>query len=453
MRKLEMYTIYSIASGDLLKTEWTEGELLDREINLQANNLIRKYLRFKNLEEKDQFLENIIKVALPHNKKDKEIETPLEMLKNGIVFRGKKFIPLVSSPSMMKKEGQDFYKEDFKCEYFFIAEEDKKFIKTFEAITSAYKLIEKQETKEEISLNKDVISRLALSTSSSYSINYKPNIVILPTTTYNYTANYCYFESENYSELKYAEIEKKHEFQDGCGLMSPKMARIIQQQLKVDYPIDFAIIRQDPLAIKGLVVKVDFNRYFQEVYRQNIQGIFEKREDGFYTLDFWGEMVNISKADLIINTNMAKWAKWWKQDVPINIQAEIDKELSKERYDKYRDLLLNLYVTKINKRQPKEYSLTNYQLISNLALTPKELEELSKETYEMYKRVLSMDINYVRLFLRDIATEDNEELGSMDKIHYLLQSKKEALTIPSVRQQIVRMVRKKINLLALANSM
>lgn len=449
MRKLEMYTIYSIANGDLEKTDWTDEELLDREINLQANNLIRKYLRFKGLEEKDQFLKNIIKVALPYSKKDKENEIPLEILKNGTTFRNKKFIPLVSSPSMMKKEGQDdYYKEDFKCEYFFIAEEDKEFIEIFEAITSAYKLIEKQKAKEKISLNKDVIARLALNTSSSYAINYKPNIVILPTDTYKYTSNYCYFEGEDYSKLKYDEIEKEHEFQDGCGLMSPKMAHIIQKQMKVNYPVDFAIIRQDPLAIKGLIVKVDFNKYFEEMYKQDIKGIFEKREDGFYTLDFFGEMVNISKADLIINTNMAKWAKWWKQDTSINIMDEIDKELSKEKYDKYRDLLLKLYVTKINKKQPKEYSLTNYQLVSNLALTPKELERLSKETYEMYEKVLSMDVNYVRLLMQDIASEDEEELGSMDKIHYLLQSTEEALTIPSVRQQVVRMVRKKINLLA-----
>ncbi|MCY6958297.1 hypothetical protein [Clostridium brassicae] len=449
MKKLEMYTIYNITNGDLGKEEWAETELLDREISLQANNLIRKYLIFKGLEEKDQFIENIIKVSLPHNKDDKDNETPLEVLKNGIIFRGKKFIPLISSPSMMKKEGQDdYYKKDFKCEYFFISKEDEEFIKIFEMITSGSELTERFETRTQMAINKDVVARLALNTSSSYSINYRPNIVILPTDTYTYTANYCYFANQDYSELKYSEVTKEHEFQDGCGLMSPEMSGIIQQQMKVDYPVDFAIIRQDPLAVKGLVVKVDFNKYFDDMYKEDNKGVFEKREDGFYTLDYFGKMVNISKADLIINTNMAKWAKWWKQDKPINIMEEVDKELRKEKYDKYRALLLKLYVTKINKREPKEYSLTNYQFISNLALTPKELNQLQQETYDMYKKVLSMDVNYIRLLMQDIATDDTEELGSMDKIHYLLQSTEEALTIPSVRQQVVRMVRKKINLLA-----
>ncbi|MEA4825155.1 MAG: hypothetical protein VB130_00750, partial [Clostridium sp.] len=439
VKKLNMYKIYNISNGDLSKESFTEEELLEREITLSENNLIRKYLKFKGIKTGDMHLDNIIKVALRYESKDKENEKAMELLKNGITFRCQKFIQLLSSPTMMKKEGQDdFYNEDFRCEYLFIAEEDKEFIKTFEGITSLGKLIEKYD-KEELAINKDVISRLSLNTSSSYEIDYSPNIVVLPSTTYTYVSNYCYFKDGDYSKLEYQEnVKKEHEFQDGCGLMSPKMAKIIQKQLQVNYPIDWVGIRMDKgLAVKGLLVKVDFNKYFKEKYVENTP-YFEKREDGFYTLDFWKNWVNISNADIIINTNMAKWAKWWETE------EELYTELKKEKYDKYRYILTNLYVTKFNKKYPKEYSRTNYQLISNLALTPKELESLSEETYDMYQKALSLDIDYVRLLLGDIVDEENEELNVIDKVHYLLQSTEDALTLPSVRKVVISMVNKKI---------
>ncbi|MEW9093722.1 MAG: hypothetical protein AB2417_01460 [Clostridiaceae bacterium] len=442
MIKANMYKIYSIPNGDLEKKEFTEEELLEREITLSENNLIRKYLIFKDIKRGNMHLDNIIKVALPD---DKENNKALEMLNNGITFMGKKFIPLVSSPSMMKKEGEDdYYEEDFKCEYLFIAEEDKKFIEIFEDITSLSKLTVKRANKEKIAINKDVVARLSLNTSSSYEIKYSPNIVILPSTTYTYVSNYCYFKDQDYSKLEYiGEHEKEFEFQDGCGLMSFKMAEIIQKNIGVNYHIDWAGIRLDKgLAVKGLLVKVDFNSYFKEMYKEDIQNVFEKREDGFYTLDLWENMVNISNADIIINTNMAKWARWWDSE------EELYKELKKEKYDKYRYVLTNLYVTKFNKKQPKEYSRTNYQLISNLALTPKELEELSQETFDMYKKVLSMDINYVNLLLGDIVSEESLELNALDKTHYLLQSTEDALTIPPIRKTIINMINKKIRELA-----
>lgn len=440
MRKQTMYKIYKIANGDLTKEDFTEQELIERTISLAENNLIRKYLIYKGLDRKEQLLHNIIKVALPYDKKDTEMEKPLDVLNKGITFMKKEFVPLVSSPSMMKKEGKDdYYAENYKCEYLFIAKEDSEFISVFEDITSLGKLTEKRSNKEELSINKDVIARLSLQTSSTYEIDYKPNVVILPTTTYTYISDYCYFKDKDYSKLVYEKNRKEtHEFQDGCGLMSYKMAGIIKRSLDIDYTVDFAIIRQDITATKGLVIKVDFTKYFEDTYEKDIPNIFEKREDGFYTLDYFDKMVNISKADLVITTNMAKWAKWWDS------QEQIAEELKKEKYDKYRDMLTNLYVSKINKKQPKEYSRTNYQVISNLNLTPLELETLSQETYDMYEKVIDGDINSIRLMLGDISNDDKEELEAMDKLHYLLQSIEEAKKIPCVKKMVIGMVKKKI---------
>ena len=444
MQKLNMYKIYQVQHGDLNKENFTEIELLEREITLSSNNLIRKYLKFKGIKQNDILLDNIIKVALPTDEKGTENEKAMELLKNGITFRGKRFIPLISSPSMMKAEDiDDFYEEEFKCEYLFIAEEDQEFVSNFEDITSLGKLTEKRKNKEELALNKDVIARLSLTTSSSYEIKYKPNVAVLESDKYIYIADYCYFADGNYTELKYERNKAvEHEFQDGCGLMSPALATIIQENLKCDYPIDWVGIRMDKgLAIKGLLVKVDFISYFEEMYKGDTPYFWKKGGD-FYTFDYWKQEVNLSKVDMIINTNMAKWAKFWEN------MKDIETELKDPKYKNYRHILTNLYVTQFNKKQPKEYSRTNYQLISNLALTSKDLEELSKETYDIYNKVLDFDIDTIRMMLGDLVEEEHEELNVMDKVHYLLQSTEETLTITSVKKAVVSMIKKKMKELA-----
>lgn len=438
MKKLNMYTIYNVVKDDLDK-ELNKVDLCDREINLQSNNLIRKYLRFKGLDEnKDLFLEGIVKVLIP---KFESIDDVVNFLTEPINFNDKKYIPLISSPSMMKREDD---KEDYKTEYLYIDETEKDFINVFESITSLGKIQEKRNSKDEVAINKDIIARLSLSTSASHLINYKPKIVVLDAPTYNYTAKYRFFNNGDYNKLDIKEFTNEFEAFDGDGLMSPHLANIIREDMGVNYPVDFAVVRLDQgLCIKGLLVKVDFNSYFSRMYKSDITGIFEKRKDGFYTKDYFGNMVNLSKADMIVNTNMAKWSKWWGKEG----WNGINKEFAKEEYSKYLDLISNLCVTKINKKEPRGYTLTNYQLICNLALVLKELEELSKETYDMYNRVLDFDIDAIRFMLGDIATE-SEELKAMDKIHYLLQSTDEALKIPTIKKQLIKMVKKKITELA-----
>ena len=200
------------------------------EIKMDENILFRLYCIYKGIElEGNLELKNIIKVMLPDDE-----EKALKTLNEGLVVEDKLFLPLLTSPSLQKNED----KELGKCSYMFIAEEDAEFIELFEKLISLDKL--RKFNNKKICIAKDVTARTGLALSTSTFIPYKPNIVVLPEVEYNYTANYFKL---NGIELKANQETLEHTAYDGCGFMSPKMAKIIQKELNLDYEVDFAQFR------------------------------------------------------------------------------------------------------------------------------------------------------------------------------------------------------------------
>ena len=163
------------------------------------------------------------------------------------------------------------------------------------------------------------------------------------------------------------------------------MAKKIQEDIKSEHNIDFAIIRNFPLAVKGLVVKCDFIKFFEDNYKEDKKytEYFKKENGKFYAKDIYDCWIDLSKVDLITTTNMAKWVKIWdaskdnlSDDRNIN---DAVKEVIEGEYEKYKGILNNLYVTKVNKESLKEYIKISYQILNNLALTTQESKRNSKQ--------------------------------------------------------------------------
>lgn len=414
-----------------IKIDFIKGDTVE-VIALDDNFMFRLYEAWKGIEIKSgDKIDSIIKYWLPHNK-----EKAFDELLLGFNYEDKKYVPFITSPGMMKEENKSR-----KCEYLFIEENDKEFI-DFLRNALSLEMIEKLYTKDSICINKDIIARVSLSLSGSIKIDYNPNIVILPSDTYKHTAKYVTIKDGKLTEPK--DVEKCFEFADGCGFMSNKMAEIIQKQMELEYKVDFAGIRMyNGLATKGLVVRADWNKYFDKNYKY-VEGIFEKRADGYYTLDYFGNMVNISKADLILNTNMCKFAKLWKDEDFNDINEIINNKIDSGNYKYYKDILGSLYVTKVNKISPKEYTQISYQVLNNLALLIKELEEIQKASEEYIKKVSNVDdLRYIKLFMGDIARDGLEELSSSTKIQRLLQIDDKYITTGTVRKTVARLIHSK----------
>lgn len=415
----------------------SKGEYIKEEIKISDNTLIRLYITYKNIKAKSNIkLDNIIKYLLPANKK-----AALKELMEGITVEGVRYIPLITSPAMMKKEDKNG-----KCEYLFINEEDKEFIDLYQKLISLNK-IDVLKNKDKLVINKDIIARTGLALSGSYKINYNPQVVILPSDSYTYINNYVTINKDGKLENLDNKVGK-HVFADGCGFMSERMAEIIARDLNVDYKVDFAIIRAyNGLATKGLVIRADWNKFFDENYIRT-EKIFEKRYDGYYTKDLFGKMVNVSNADIILNDNMCKWAKLWKNEKFEDINEAINKELNKTCYRKYKDILSSLYVTKINKKEIETHTKISYQVLGNLALLPSEVKEICADSVNYLNRVKNGEEDSVRLYFKDLARDGEDEISASTKIHNLIQAKPSVIKTKMARKVISSSILKSAHLIA-----
>ena len=414
----------------LITINFIKGETTEK-VELTDNFVFRLFEVWSNKtigKETDIF----IKVFLPN-----DYNEAMEILNTGYKFNDVEYVPFLTSPSMMKKE-----EDNYKCQYLFIKKKYEKFVNEFRKIVSLGN-INKLYNEDKICINKDITSRLGLGLSGTYKIDYNPNVVILNSDTYTHIADYYTIKDGKLIEQDC--VMKEFEFADGCGFMSDSMAQIIAENMKIDYTVDFAVIRAySGLATKGLVVRCDFNKYFEENYQAT--EYFEKREDGcFYTKDYFGNWVNISKADLILNTNMCKYAKLFKDEEFEDINSFIDDKINKE-FTKYKSVLQALYVTKINKREPKEYTHINYQVLNNLALVGDELKQIQEDSFNYIKSVSDLnDIDKIKIMLGDLVNEEAEsaEINATTKAHRLLQIDEKNIKLGTVKSMIRSLIEKK----------
>lgn len=436
MKKLRQYNVRfkKNATNNVKDIKLTQSLMWD---------LLECYLG-EELDKKEQDV--IIKYILPDKNKDEEVSSKaLNELKEGIHLNNNKYLPFITSPSMMKKSSNRR-----KCEYLFIKEGYEKFKEIYRDVISVGK-IERFREKEKICINKDVVSRESLTLSGSYRINYNPYLLILPSQSYKHISNYITIDKST-GELKEQLLEEK-EFDafDGCGLMSPNMANIIKKEIKSKHNIDFAIIRNFPIACKGLVVKCDFIKFYEDNYNKDNEkdNKWFKQVDGeFYAKDIYGCWIPLSKVDLIVTTNMAKWSKLWDPDKDNlsddrNINDAI-KETIETEYSKYKGVLNNLYVTKVNKEKVKDYTKTSYQILNNLALTIQELRGLQNNSIKYLEKIIRLDIDYVKMWLGDIASDIEQdedgnilnEVTASTKAHRMLQVNSQFVNSKTIRSLI-----------------
>lgn len=388
------------------KTETITKIWLD-PVKVGESDLTRIYAIWKG-EEIEECINNIIKVALPNNKK-----VALNYLINGIEMEDEKYISLITTPSFMKhsgvEEGEDYY-IDYKCEYLFIKEEDVDFIEELENVASLGKLKDKYNT--EIAINKDIVSRLGLLTSTGDRVNVKYKMAILPEMTYSHVANYLQFKENDEGKIDLENLKEldKHEgmsvdfiAMDGSGFISPRLMKRIAKELNISYKLDYIGIRTVGNAGKGLLIRFDWKRYLKEEH--NLSELIVK--------DFWGNDIDLFTVDVISNSSQIKWCKWFK--------SYEEMEQLKQNYPKYESVLNGFNIIRYNKAYVKPYTLTNYQILSNLALSPMKLQELAKPTIDLYKRIINRDEDAVRIALGDWARENDGELSPTTKVHELIQ--------------------------------
>lgn len=110
---------------------------------------------------------------------------------NGLTFDNKKYYAWFATTGGMKKEGAG------KCETLFVREDFCEFSKEFEELISLRKFKEIEDSKKEICINKDVLSRLSLGISNCFMVGDMTNIIVLPQSKFHIVKEYKTVEKFN----------------------------------------------------------------------------------------------------------------------------------------------------------------------------------------------------------------------------------------------------------------
>lgn len=172
--------IYSFGRKNIIDGVISAENLEGNIITLTESFLTFAYECYKNEKLEDgQLIDEIIKVMLPASEEDAKAEWD-----NGLTFNDKKYYAWFATTSGMKKENWG------KCETLFVREDFCEFAKEFEHLISLGKFKEIEESKKEICINKDVLSRLSLGISNCYMAGDMPNIIVLPQPKFHMIKDY-----------------------------------------------------------------------------------------------------------------------------------------------------------------------------------------------------------------------------------------------------------------------
>lgn len=303
-------------------------------------------------------------------------------------------------------------------------------IKQYESIVSCG-FLDGLEGQVGVNVNKDVTARLSLFLSSSYHTNIKPNYLVLPEVEYKTIQSIGTFENGEFVVKEGYEHDSV--FADGCGIASPALMKRVSKELRLGYEPCFIGVRSIKLALKGLLVSIDFIKYFEDMYKgdtdtlRKINGTFEAK-------DMWGNWIKVDENTIIVNPSMCKWAS------KITL-----KEYENKRHEALKDIMDALFITKTSKKEPAEYKRTSYQLLCQLGLNAQDYNELTKETYERLSGVLKGDKNYIYHFLGAIDSDDAEEVEIADRLSLLLQADFDRFyKLPWVRRTLANMVERSV---------
>lgn len=423
MKKLRRFEMKEVA----VKTDgFGNFGLETKEIVINENPMLMMMFKGLNLNIDDvERIEWMVKVQF-NNK-----EEALKLKDAPLILGESRYYYYLSSPSDMKNLKSLYVREDVIG-----------IIKQYESIVSCGWL-DTLEGQVGVNVNKDVTARLSLFLSSSYHTNIKPNYLVLPEVEYETIQSIRTFENGEFvikNDFKHTSV-----FADGCGIASKELMRKVSKELQLGYEPCFIGVRSIKLALKGLLVSVDFIQYFKDQYKGDTDTL-KKIGDTFYAKDMYGNWIKIDDNTIIINPSMAKWAS--------KISLE---EYEAKRPAELADIMDALFITKTSKKEPAEYKRTSYQLLCQLGLNAQDYNELTKETYNLLSGVVAGKKEYVFKFLgavsedveeidgEDIEEADSEECELAERLNYLLQIDFDRFyKLPWIRRTLANMVERSV---------
>ena len=221
--------------------------------------------------------------------------------------------------------------------------------------------------------------------------------------------------------LKPEEIEVEVNACDGCGMITPELAKTWSSDLGLNYESPAFCVRN--LWIKGMLTSFDFKKYCSEVLKK------EK------VIDVWGKEHNINDIDIILNTSMLKC---WK------MYESLDKYLEASKKNHY-----GFSITKYVHKEIDNKRMLNYQYTQCLNLNDNDIEELLREDMNEIKDVLGLDYRKSIIFGKgENLNDDNVWYKADDDMHIkALMINKEAINDDYIKYKLQKAINKRIDIL------
>lgn len=353
--------------------------LSDEEINehkkLQQDNLLFRQIRLVT-GDNDRFNKYIIFVECNKVKQSNSTEKAdklREILKNGFIINGVKYVICESSSSMTRNAILSFidYKIKFKID----------------------EIIKMGNYVDDTVISKYRAYRGLMLSSCFIMENYTPKIIvtkefdhIIKDVKIRYLADeWCEFTNERGEVVKYKKKVIKDDVRDisenvfdGCGIMHPVVAERISRMFGFGEKFNSCIIRAP--YIKGCVHKVDYTKFFMD---RGIEWI----------KDIWGVEHSIYEPMIIIDESMYKGYKYFKY-----YDDYRDWDYYWEMFEKYHHCM-GIAKYNFSSDEEKYYTRGNYQILQDLQLDYSEFKHLSDVTMDFFENVMDGKIEYMLAFL------------------------------------------------------
>jgi hypothetical protein len=450
--------------------------LEDNMVKLNGYSFLVKSLETYNNKQykNNEFVTAFLKCNLPTNYNNAE-----EQWFNGIKYDGYEYFSWFATTGGMKQEDHGI------CDTIFVREDYVDWALLMEDLISLGKF--KKLENEEICINKDVLSRISLTTSDLITEISMPNIIVLPQATYHIVKDYKTVKKSiekvkdnkgkeknkvNYDLVDYS-FNNDIDVFDGGGIGTPEVFNKIGETLNRK-DIEFAIIRGYGIGVKGLITKFDIIKYLDYVYKQDTEYCRKNKNGNYELLDYWKRWREITDNTILLNESMVKLAKYFKD---IEEYETLLNKLNNNTFIKYYNLLNKLYITKVNKLDVKitDYRRSNYQLINGLALTKKDLMDLTEQDFKVFNKILRPydfieggentnlkfieNIDYISLFSQQCVNAKNEDEtyeeeirekaeNIANKTNELLNINPEYVKLSYVKKQLAYLIKKKCRELA-----
>ena len=259
----------------------------------------------------------------------------------------------------------------------------------------------------------------ALSCSASTPVSLPKGILVVDDLIVHFKDSIINLNDEKTEEpimqfIKNADVELNSS--DGYGLMCPTLAQRWSEDMKINYAMGGACIRNS--FCKGITVTFDFHEFNHRYGSSD------------FVIDVWGEVHNINNIQLILTTSMLKLWDSYKN---------IGDYLSKCEKNGY-----TFSITKVCPNTLESERHLNYQFIQSYHLSDEDINRLISPTVNEIKDVLNNDIAKTILFMKGSVDEDytGEE---NDNIIKSLMIEPELLKDSFIINRINNMIKKKID--------